>query len=71
VETKTKTVRIGGQSVETEAMLNNCGGAWTATARLDGRLIATGAGSTADDALASAIDRASRVAAEKAERPAG
>lgn len=57
-ETHRRTVEIRGIEMIAEAMLNNCSGVWTATVTDAGRVIATGAGSNAETAAASAIERA-------------
>jgi hypothetical protein len=58
VSLKAREVVIAGAPAVAEAILNNCAGSWTATVRANGRLVASGAGSDADAALASAIERA-------------
>jgi len=58
VQTHTRIVEIQGIPMSAESMLNNCSGVWTATVTDAGRVIATGAGSSAEAAAESAIERA-------------
>ena len=53
-----KTVRIDGVDLLAEATLNNCAGVWTATVRSEQAVVASGAGSSPEAALTSAIERA-------------
>jgi hypothetical protein len=43
-----------------EAIMNNCSNLWTGTVKDGNRLVATGAGSTPDEAMDAAIERAAR-----------
>jgi len=60
IETHTRTVRIDQLEVFAEAALNNCSSLWTATASVNGRLVASGASTTPEGALDSAIELAER-----------
>jgi hypothetical protein len=53
-----KLVRIEGLDLVAEAMMNNCSNLWTATVSSPQRLVATGAGTTPEAAMAAAIERA-------------
>jgi len=65
IETHTRTVRIGELEVFAEAALNNCSSLWTATASVSGQLVASGASTTPEGALDSAIELAERKLATK------
>jgi hypothetical protein len=58
IETHTRTATIAGVEVLAEASLNNCSSLWTATARANGKLIASGAGTNPAGALDSALEQA-------------
>jgi|GEM_PF-4788638 len=60
IETHSKRIAIGGRELLAEASLNNCSGLWAATVREGDRLVATAAGSAAEDALENVIERARR-----------
>jgi hypothetical protein len=55
---ETHPVTIAGQELVAEAMMNSCSNLWTATVRASGRVVATGAGNTPEDAIAAAVERA-------------
>ncbi len=54
----TKSLEIAGKEVVAEATLNNCSSLWTAVVKSGETLIASGAGSSPEDAMAAAIQRA-------------
>jgi len=60
IEVHARTVRINGLEVLAEASLNNCSSLWTGTVRSGDRLIASGAGTSPEGALDSAIEQAER-----------
>jgi hypothetical protein len=63
VPTETKTVIVDGRELVAEASLNNCSNAWTATVVSGGRLVATGAGTSAAEAIEVALGRVRAAAA--------
>ena len=60
IETHTRVAVVGGTEVLAEASLNNCSSLWTATARAGGKLVASGAGTSPEGALDSALEQAAR-----------
>lgn len=64
IEVHSKVLRISGRELLVEAALNNCSGVWTATVREGERLVTTAAGSSPEDALANAAERAAQVEAQ-------
>lgn len=50
-----KSIKIADAELVAEAMLNNCSDLWTASVKSGDRLVATGAGSSPEGAMANAI----------------
>ena len=63
-----KTIRLGGEDFDAEAVMNNCSDLWTATVKSPDGLVASGAGTTPEDAMANAIARAEKTLAGHAAR---
>jgi len=66
-----KPITIAGRELVAEAMMNNCSNLWTATVSSPEKLVATGAGTTPEAAMAAAIERAHTALGVVAEVPAG
>ena len=66
VPVQSKDVTIAGREMVAEAMMNSCSNLWSATVRSPEKLVATGAGNTAEDALDEAIARAEKALAKVA-----
>lgn len=58
-----RNVTLGGKEFVAEAVMNNCSDLWTATVKAGETLVATGAGSTPDGAMANAVARAEQALA--------
>ena len=71
IPVETRITHIGDLEIVAEASLNNCSNLWTATAKAAGRLIASGASTTPEGALDSAIEQAQRKLAEQRLATAG
>lgn len=57
MEAKHSTIEIDGQAYETVAYLNNCAGLWTASLRSGNRVVSSGAGYSAEEAISVAAER--------------
>jgi hypothetical protein len=60
IPTETRSLRIGGRDLLAEAALNNCSSLWTATVTDHGKLLATAAGTSPEDALDNVVAVAER-----------
>ena len=69
IATVTRTATVAGVEVVAEALMNNCSSLYTATARVDGKLVASGAGTTPEGALASALEQAEKKLAASTPAP--
>ncbi len=65
---QSETVRIGGVDMVVEATLNNCSSVWTAVVLSESKLVASGAGSSTQAAIKSAIERAGQALASQTAR---